>query len=410
MSIADSRRSTALAVCFTALGAFLVLAIAGCGAAPQSSLTALPTRSADLEVSLGASDDSVLAFSRISGLTVDRDGRMYVLQSTDPIVTVLNPDGTLHQRFGRRGKGPGEFAGVGGVGWRGDTLWVMDVVQQRVSWFYHGQHVRTSRFSPVHYGLGTLRSRRVATQWPMADGSWFALVTWRFVQPAGSPENWLPIIRTTGDAETETVVARLQEAFPFRLVMEHPDGPPGYGSPLFSDFPLQSMSDSGERYAIVDRPFASGSQVPIRVTVLHASGDTAYSREYMVDVEALTDQQWEAKLQDVMESVNRPGLPAPRFGIRELEEASRRPAHWPSASNVTLGSDSSVWIGLADLPWRADRDWAVLDSRGTPLFKVNLPRDFRPSVASADLLWGVWTDELDVPHVQRYRLGEVGGR
>ena len=140
MSIVDlSRRPIALVVRFGALGAFLVLAMAGCKGTAQSSLTALPPRAADLEVSLGAIDDSVLAFSTISGLTVDRDGRMYVLQSTEPIVTVLNPNGTLHQRFGRRGQGPGEFSAAGWVGWWGGTLWVTDMFQQRVSLFYRGQ-------------------------------------------------------------------------------------------------------------------------------------------------------------------------------------------------------------------------------------------------------------------------------
>ena len=384
MSIVDlSRRPIALVVRFGALGAFLVLAMAGCRGTAQSSLTALPTRAADLEVSLGAIDDSVLAFSTISGLTVDRDGRMYVLQSTEPIVTVLNPDGTLHQRFGRRGQGPGEFSAAGWVGWWGDTLWVTDMFQQRVSLFYRGQHVRTSRFPPVHPGRGGMPGSHVASQWPMADGSCFTVLSWRFERPAGSPENYLPIIRTT-DAGTETVVARLQESFPLSLIIQGPDGgPPSYGLLCSPTFPCNPSSDFGERIAILDRPFASGPQVAIRLTVLEASGDTAYSREYMVDAEPLTDEQWDAKLQDVMARRNRPGLPAPRFGIRELEKASRRPGHWPSATGVILGLDSSVWIGLADLPWRADRDWAVLDSRGTPLFKVSLPRDFYPSTASA---------------------------
>ena len=409
MSIVDlSRRPIALVVRFGALGAFLVLAMAGCKGTAQSLLTALPPRAADLEVSLGAIDDSVLAFSTISGLTVDRDGRMYVLQSTEPIVTVLNPDGTLHQRFGRRGQGPGEFSAAGWVGWWGDTLWVTDMFQQRVSLFYRGQHVRTSRFPPVHPGRGGMRGSHVASQWPMADGSCFTVLSWRFERPAGSPENYFPVIRTT-DAGTETVVARLQESFPLSLIIQGPDGgPPSYGIALFSDFPLQSVGEFGERIAILDRPFASGPQVAIRLTVLEASGDTAYSRAYMVDAEPLTNEQWDAKLQDVIARRNRPGRPAASWGLRELEEASRRPGHWPSATSVLLASDSSVWIGLADLPWRADRDWAVLDRWGTPLYRVRLPRDFNPSMATADLLWGVRKDDLGVPHVQRYRLGEVG--
>lgn len=409
MSIPDVNRCAgALAVRRFALGAFLglVLTIPGCRAAPQSSLTALPIRPADLEMSLGAADDPVLAFSRIVGLTVDRDDRIYVMQSTEPVITVLNADGTLHERFGGMGEGPGEFRSPNAFGWWGDTLWVADIFQRRVSWFYQGQHLRTSRFAPVRLDRSAMPGAAIAAQWPLADGSHLTLVSWRFTRPAGSPENYFPIIRTTTDEGPETIVARLQESFPFGLVIDIPNGR-SYGSPLFRDFPLQSMGEHGERLAIVERPFSSGPQVPIRLTLLDARGDTVYSRGYMVDVEQLTDEQWDARLQEAIARVNRPGRPAPGWGLRELEEASRRPAHWPSVSGMFLGTDSSVWIGLADLPWRADRDWAVLDSRGTPLFKVSLPRGFHPSVASSDLIWGVWNDELDVPHVQRYQLGGV---
>jgi hypothetical protein len=196
----------------------------------------------------------------------------------------------------------------------------------------------------------------------MADGSFFTMLAWRFERPAGSPENFFPIIRTTAEAETETVVARLQESFPLSLIMEIPNGR-SYGSPLFRDFPLPATSDSGDLLAIVDRPFASGRQVNIRLAVIEASGDTAYSRTFMVDAEPLTDQQWDARLQEAIARANRPGRPAPAWGLRELEEASRRPPHWPSATGLLLSSDSSVWIGLADLPWLPDRDWAVLGIR-----------------------------------------------
>ncbi len=408
-ALAVFRAAGAVADRAAAAAGILGFVLAPVGAAAQSFLRALPARTAHLEISLGAFDDPVLAFSRVSGVTMDRDGRIYVLQSTEREVTVLNPNGTLYQRIGRRGQGPGEFEGPNALGWRGDTLWVTDIAQQRVSWFYQGQHLRTNRFVPVRLERSAMPGAQIATQLPMADGSYFTIMSWRFERPAGSPENYLPIIRTTADARTETVVARLQESFPFRLIIEIPNGR-SYGSPLFSDFPLQTTSTSGERYAIVDRPFAKGPQVRIRLTVLEASGDTAYSRVYMVDTEPLTDQQWNARLQEAIARVNRPDRPAPGWGLRELEKASRRPSHWPAATGVILGSDLSVWIGLADLPWRADRDWAVLDSQGTPLFKVSLPRGFYPSTASsANMVCGVWNDELNVPHVQLYRLGEVGG-
>jgi hypothetical protein len=368
------------------------------GAIAQPLLTSLPTRTARLEVSLGAFDDPVLAFSRISGLTVDSEERMHVLQPMEGVVTVLNPDGSLHRRIGNRGRGPGEFLDPAGIGWRGDTLWVMDAAQARVSWFHQGEHVRTSRFVPIPVERG----ERIAAQWPMADGSSFAIVTREFEQPAGHPDNHFLMVRAGGNEGIVGPVAVLRESFPFRVIVRHSQRTLRL-QPVFRDFPLQSTSDSGMRLAIVDRPFGTASEAPLRLTMVGASGDTIYSREYRVGTVPLTDHEWDAGLRAALARSDRPGRP---YGLRELKEWLPRPAHWPSATRVVLGLDHSVWIGLAEIPSRAEKEWAVMDENGVPLFRVELPRDFRLFAVSRDVLWGVWQDEFDVPHVRRYRLEE----
>lgn len=77
--------------------------------------------------------------------------------------TVINPDGSLAYRLGRRGQGPGEFISPSGVGWRGDTLLVVDVAQQRVSYFIRDAHIRTSRFETPILRAGS----QVASQVPL---------------------------------------------------------------------------------------------------------------------------------------------------------------------------------------------------------------------------------------------------
>jgi len=286
-----------------------------------------------------------------------------------------------------------------GIGWKGDTLWVTDASQRRQSLFHGGEHVRTARFAPVSPEW----EGRVTAQWPMSDGSVSSLLSRQFERPAGHPDNHFPIVRTT-EAGGEEPVAVLQESFPFRVVIEHAEGTSS-GSPLFSDFPLQSWTS--RRAAIVDRPFGEGPEASIRVTVLAASGDTTYSREYSVEVEPLTDAQWDARIREALAGVDRPDRP---YGVPEVEAASRRPEHWPAATRVVQGLDLTTWVALADLPWRETRDWAVIDPEGVPRFRVTLPRDFNLFTVDGDLLLGVWQDELDVPYVQRYRLGEgVGG-
>jgi len=377
--------------------AVLVSLLVPATASAQARLTDLPRRSAEMELSLGAFDHPVLAFSRISALTVDDDGRLYVVQPIEGQVTVLNPDGSLHHRLGRKGRGPGEFLAPTGIGWRGDTLWVIDSAQRRHSWFHGEEHVRTARFAPV----GPEWQGRLTAQLPMSDGSFVSLLSRQFERPTGHPDNYFPIVRTTETGDEE-LVAVLRESFPFRIVIEHSEGT-AYGSPLFSDFPLQSWTS--RRAAIVDRPFGEVPEASIRVTTLEASGDTAYSREYSVEAEPLTDAQWDARIREALAGVDRPDRP---YGVPEVEAASARPEHWPAATRVVQGLDLTTWVALADLPWRETRDWAVIDPEGVPRFRVTLPRDFNLFTAEGDLLLGVWQDELDVPYVQRYRL-EGGG-
>ena len=72
---------------------------------------------------LGSVDgDGMLTYVR--DLAIGADGRVYLLQSWDPI-RVFRPDGRPAGTIGRQGEGPGEWPSpLHGLGWRGDTLWV----------------------------------------------------------------------------------------------------------------------------------------------------------------------------------------------------------------------------------------------------------------------------------------------
>ncbi|MGH7468773.1 MAG: transposase [Longimicrobiales bacterium] len=51
---------------------------------------------------------------------------IYVTQWQVPAVTVLNHAGVQVRTIGRRWTGPGEFLTPASIGWKGDTLWVVD--------------------------------------------------------------------------------------------------------------------------------------------------------------------------------------------------------------------------------------------------------------------------------------------
>jgi hypothetical protein len=45
-----------------------------------------------------------------------------------------------------------------------------------------------------------------------------------------------------------------------------------------------------------------------------------------------------------------------------------------------------------------------LDAEGAYLGRLPMPADLRPTRVTADHVYGVWRDELDVPHARRFRI------
>ncbi len=67
-------------------------------------------------------------FSAVSGVAVDRQGRIYASDVMQTHVVVFSPDGSRLATIGRKGQGPGEFEGPSGLALCPDgTLYVRDV-------------------------------------------------------------------------------------------------------------------------------------------------------------------------------------------------------------------------------------------------------------------------------------------
>src|SRR5690625_2077763 len=89
------------------------------------------------EVRIGRLDgDGPHLFGDVRSLTVDDDGRIWVLEGQAQEVRVFSAEGEYIRTVGRRGGGPGEFAGALHIARAPDgTLWVMDPQNNRVSIF-----------------------------------------------------------------------------------------------------------------------------------------------------------------------------------------------------------------------------------------------------------------------------------
>ena len=87
-------------------------------------------------------------FGFLNALDVDADGRIYTVDPKNVRIRIFGPDGSLIKAFGRKGQGPGEFSGPGGIVAAPDgTFVVSDVLNARLSYFLRdGAHIKDTLF------------------------------------------------------------------------------------------------------------------------------------------------------------------------------------------------------------------------------------------------------------------------
>lgn len=146
-----------------------ILVTAGCEAwraardAPDSSTSAVALHP-ELLITGAIGDTGALA--DIRSVAADSAGRIYVLSRAPNEVRVFDPSGAQVARWGREGKGPGEFADPIGISIdRGGRVWVVDQGASRFSIFDPTGRL-ISTFPRLHSGSNVGRWRGVLT----ADG------------------------------------------------------------------------------------------------------------------------------------------------------------------------------------------------------------------------------------------------
>ncbi|HEX7242214.1 MAG TPA: hypothetical protein VF263_18150, partial [Longimicrobiaceae bacterium] len=73
-------------------------------------------------------------------------------------------------------------------------------------------------------------------------------------------------------------------------------------------------------------------------------------------------------------------------------------------ADLRTGRDGAVWVREHPAGEDDASAWTVFAPGGELLGSVSVPRDLRITDIGADYVLGVWTDDLDVPHVRLYAL------
>jgi hypothetical protein len=382
----------------------LVVAVAAANGQKVARLTE------DLRLDATAED-----FPRVSAVVVGPREQIVVLVPNEMEFRVYDRTGKKIGKFGRTGSGPGEFRGVGAIGYVGDTIWIHDYTLQRVSWF--GPDFKLLRTEP--------------TPQPQVAGS---------VIPEGnrSGARFSPFLITgdrsmIGDASVSRSANARQQWDRF-LGVQKPSGEvipiPGmpdlqdpkatmfyegfYRNVPFMTWPSVSVAVDGSRFGVltIDNNRPDGGVMSI----------TTYSLANWVggkDLESKLKVEFSKRIQftgervpsSVRDSLLESFIPAsgrPREGPSELPQRfqamarERMPSFYAPAEGLLLGLDKTIWVMR---PTRNDR-WSadVYDGSGKLLGRVEPPFKTRIRHGTATHVWTTQRDEDDLISIVRYRI------
>lgn len=122
--VATAATRTFADVASFAVAVVLAAILAACGNAPSDDGTLLEVDAwqAHVELRIGSLDDAEQSLTRVDGVVIGPDGRLYIAQPEDANIRVYDDTGTLVTTIGRSGEGPGEFGYMLGIGFDRDTL------------------------------------------------------------------------------------------------------------------------------------------------------------------------------------------------------------------------------------------------------------------------------------------------
>ena len=376
----------------------LPVLLAACGGPPAE---AVPEWRVEEELRIGSRDDGEEALTEVPFLTVDAGGSIFVPQPQDRVVRVFSPDGELARVLGRPGQGPGEFGGIDAIGLLGDTLYVSDTRNRRVSFFgSDGSLLKTTPFNwPSIDGLfGPRRVNKI-----LSDGT--VLVDPSFGSPnvAAGIITARPLLRMD---MAGNILLRPAEISVENRVLAVVRGNSGLiTSQPFADFPLLGFSRAEDFVVILRREAAtSSSPVAMHLLKVTASGDTVVSIDIPYQPKPLLPEIFETVLAELAERLVGSGPFGSTSAAKEtIREAVYRPAHLPPASDLVVAQDGRVLIRREDLG-EPQTKWDVLSPEGVPVARINMPASARVRFATNTHIWTIELDELDVPYVARYRI------
>jgi hypothetical protein len=342
---------------------------------------------------IGSVNQANYSLGQVRSIAVDRQGNIFVTQPQSYEVCVFSPAGRYVRTMGKEGSGPGELRYVGQIGFRGDTLWVSDLVQSRITMFSPTGSVENTFTitGPMVEGLSIGPTRPIAMA---SDGS----VVGEVVVQEGSQILTTPLVRMDRSGELINTFGA-QQRTPRWDIREEKDGRSTgviTSSPV-RDGGLWRLAPDNGGVVMVHRPApTSGAQSSFRVQRFSADGTA------VLDVSIpYTPREIPAGTRDSLSVSLGDGVP--KSVNDEYVRRIRSIRYDVPVTSALVGRDGTIWLRREALGLR-NVQWLILDPQGRQIGQITTPVGLTILEAERGQVWGVITDELEVPYVVRYTV------
>ena len=376
---------------------------------PRLDADGPPRWSLEPELRIGPADHPQLAFTRVGALEVGPDGTIFSLHPDEGVIRRWGAEGTPAGTVGQTGDGPGELRHPQSMGWRADTLWVMEAGTFRVSFFdSRGRFIRDDA-PRIELGSGGTGGRRGRRPWPVAlleDGSLYGVTPALSQEVATGVLTEIAHVRMGPEPGVSDTLALLPTGVESVLGIVVGQGGAFLPQP-FADGILTTMAKDGSALVVVERTAAAGPDARYVVTRIELDGDTAYSRPFAYDPVPIPEQRLDSTVEalssDLYDRVGERMDLSPDGFAERVRNALHTPRYHPPVRNVFSGRDETTWLGVG-LPGPDGNTWRVLGGAGDPIGTVVLPRGLRVMAGSRDAVWGIERDARGVEYIVRHAV------
>lgn len=368
----------------------VLIAFAGCGGDGQDA-DRVPVQSVDsagvLVVELGEDierwadtvsattpafrvglEGSGVELFRVSAAGFLPNGNLAIASSGVPEIVVVGPDGTLLERHGDRGEGPGQYAEITSLHPQPDgSIVVYDDRQGRLTALTPSAAPDTRRMADPN-SISDLRPITASHQGPVLA----VFGDNRMFQRSGVRHDSTPLMRFGPESAVPDTLGRWASgAWSFESFGE------GLTRSSLPFGPELHASGSPEVAALAE------SHVP-RVAVLRPDGQLTMILRWFEEPRAVSNDD----LRDWFASAGRDYPTGPTTPAHE--------SHHPMIDGVLAGSDGSIWVAPTRLADASQRTWLRFDLQGEARPAVRLDPEVRLLDATADRIAVVARDEMDV--------------